>query len=70
MVVAGAIRDLCQILLVILSHTALMEESGTFSYTEIIKTIIIIIMILLAVTFIWHLVCTWLTDTCLSAYIY
>lgn len=49
----------------ILSHTALMEESGIFSYTEI-KTIIIIIMILLA-TFIWHLVCTWLTDTCLSA---
>lgn len=43
-----------------------MEESGISSYTEIIKTIVIIIMILLA-TFIWHLACTWLMGTCLSA---
>ena len=43
-----------------------MEESDISSYTEIIKNIIIIIMILLA-TFIWHLVYTWLTGTCLSA---
>lgn len=47
-----------------LDHLALMEKSSISSYTEII---IIIIIIILQATFIWHLACTCLPGTYVSA---